>query len=120
MRLAQESWIRKNFVSVAEVAKTFVEPFFLPVYFMQTSRQRQRTRVELSYGKKEVWRVEGIVLNSFGGCADTGIEDNSRHELQHKRRKSAFSAVRQSYSRNMELDSASNRLINSHHGYTKI
>ena len=24
--------------------------------------------------------MEGIVLNSFGGCADSGIEDNSRHD----------------------------------------
>ena len=25
-------------------------------------------------------KVEGIALNSFGASADTGIEDNSRHD----------------------------------------
>ena len=87
MRLAQESWIRKNFVSVAEVAKTFVEPFFSSrlLYADQSSKATDESRTLIR--QKEVWRVEGIVLNSFGGCADTGIEDNSRHELQHKKTK---------------------------------
>jgi len=37
-----------------------------------------------SYEMQHRTKVEGIVLNSFSGCADTGIEDNSRHDEWHR------------------------------------